>query len=97
MSEGALCRLEMSLALMEAALEAGMVSCELLTWSAAAEAPGKQLDRAAAAVSVAQRRMDRQASIAKLVSTEMAGWVQGLALMVIGMLLSIFLGLHRNQ
>ena len=71
------------------------VSCELLVWSAA-EVPGKQRDRAAAAVHVAQRRMDRQASISKLVSTEMAGWVQGLALMVIGMLLSICLGLRRN-
>ena len=90
-----MCRLEMSLALMEAALETGMVSCELLVWSAA-EVPGKQRDRAAAAVHVAQRRMDRQASISKLVSTEMAGWVQGLALMVIGMLLSICLGLRRN-
>lgn len=84
----------MSLALMEAALEAGMVSCELLTWSHVTEGPAKQRDRAAAAVNVAQRRMERQASIAKLVSTEMAGWVQGLALMVIGMLLSIFFGLH---
>lgn len=81
---------------MEAALESGMVGCELLTFSQAAEGPGKERDRAAAAVNVAQRRMERQASIAKLVTTEMAGWVQGLVLLVIGMLLSIFLAMRKG-
>lgn len=94
--DGQLRQLEMSLALMEAALDRGMVNCELLTWSVAPQVDGKQRDRAAAAVSVAQRRMERQASIAKLVSTEMAGWVQGLLLLVTGMLLSIFLGWHHK-
>ena len=81
---------------MEAALETGMVGCELLTWSTVNEGPEKTQDQAAAAVNVAQRRMERQASISKLVSTEMAGWVQGLALLVVGMLLTIFFGLHRK-
>lgn len=81
---------------MEAALETGMVGCELLTWSTVNEGPEKTRDQAAAAVNVAQRRMERQASISKLVSTEMAGWVQGLALLVVGMLLTIFFGLHRK-
>jgi hypothetical protein len=41
--------------------------------------------------------MDRQASISRPVSSEVAAWFQGLVLMLIGMLLSIFFGWNKSD
>jgi hypothetical protein len=101
----AVCRLELSMALMEAALESGVATCEMLVFKRPADGAAETHEPAvsssrstsAAAVDVARRRMDRQASISRPVSSEVAAWFQGLVLMLIGMLLSIFFGWNKSD
>ena len=91
------CRLEISLALMEAALEVGHVQCELLaftapagavvTGNAAAEERGRE--RAAAVV---QARLAHHARLSRPVSNEATAWVQALLLMLLGYFFSYVSG-----
>ena len=97
----------MSLALMEAALETGAVRCELQTWAhpgdaigdgmKSPEGPGGVARTGGAAVDIVHKRLKRQASISKPVSAELAGWLQGLALMVLGMVLSVLSGWNKPE
>lgn len=89
------CRLELSLALMEAALELGHVQCELLTYTISAEAAKEGAAEARAgerAAAVTQARMAHHASLSRPVSGEAAAWAQALLLILVGYLLCYFSG-----
>lgn len=91
------CRLELGLALLEAALEVGHVQCELLTYTLSAEVAAAQEGGAEArarerAVAVTKSRMAHHAALSRPVSGEAAAWAQALLLMLVGYLFSYFSG-----
>jgi hypothetical protein len=98
------CRLELSLALLEAAFELGHAQCELLTFTPAADGmaaregvagAAAQEQMQARAVAVTQARLAHHGSVSRPVSSEAAVWVQALALMLFGLLLSFLTGWNR--
>eukprot|EP00892_Ulva_mutabilis_P000826 jgi/Ulvmu1/10744/UM068_0034.1 len=100
-SDWKLRQLELSLALMEAALEVGHVQCELLTWTLPADVARAQAVAAAEAtrqraLAVTQARMAHHAKLSRPVSGEAAAWAQALLLMLLGYLISYLSSWSRS-
>lgn len=88
---GAPCRLEMSLALIEAAFEQGLLECELVTYERSSSVEDSDLPREWLGCD-SKERMRQSMRIAQGSSGRLATWLYCALLVLVGVLLNAVLG-----